>query len=282
MNFRQVGKKIKTIGNVKKITQAMQMISAIKMKKAQTAATEGQPYREVLQDMISRLIENSQSNYIESQKKVMNENTLYIFISSNKALCGSFNFNLLKLAVNTIDFKKSTFLTLGRKGAAMIAKTGGAITADFSESLPFIDNTTAIFNVVSQGFLNGEYSKIFLVYNKFISTLRIEAKIEQLLPISKRELLALKSKAHDYVIEPDKSVVIENLLNDYIKEKIIGAILNSDASEHSSRMIAMKNATDNAAEIIFNLTLLKNKLRQSSITNELLDITTAQSTTEEN
>lgn len=282
MNFRQVGKKIKTIGNVKKITKAMQMVSAVKMKKAQIAATEGQPYREVLQDMIARVIENSQSRYTESKKNNTKDKTLYIFISSNKALCGSFNFNLLKLAVNTITFAQSTFITMGRKGSTMIAKMGGTISADFSENLPFIDNTSAIFTIVEQGFLNGEYTKIALVYNKFISTLHIEPTIEQLLPISKEELLALKTSGRDYVIEPDKSAIIESLLNDYIKEKINGAVLNSEASEHSSRMIAMKNATDNAQEIIFNLTLLKNKLRQSSITNELLDITTAQSTTEEN
>jgi F-type H+-transporting ATPase subunit gamma len=281
MNFRQVGKKISAIGNVKKITKAMQMVSAVKMKKAQALALEGNPYRQVLQEMISRVIENTQSRYVETIDK-KDGKTLYIFISTNKALCGSCNFNLIKLAASSIDFNKSSFITVGRKGATMVSKLGGTITADFSENLPFIDNTSDIFSLVSQGFLAGEYSKIAIVYNKFISTLHIEPTIDQLLPISKQELTSMKTQERDYVIEPDASVIIDSLLNDYIKEKIIGAILNSEASEHSSRMIAMKNATDNAQEIMFNLTLLKNKLRQSSITNELLDITTAQSTTEEN
>jgi F-type H+-transporting ATPase subunit gamma len=274
-------KKISAIGNVKKITKAMQMVSAVKMKKAQALALEGSPYRQVLQEMISRVIENTQSRYVETIDK-KDGKTLYIFISTNKALCGSCNFNLIKLAASSIDFNKSSFITVGRKGATMVSKLGGTITADFSENLPFIDNTSDIFSLVSQGFLAGEYSKIAIVYNKFISTLHIEPTIDQLLPISKQELTSMKTQERDYVIEPDASVIIDSLLNDYIKEKIIGAILNSEASEHSSRMIAMKNATDNAQEIMFNLTLLKNKLRQSSITNELLDITTAQSTTEEN
>jgi len=281
MNFRQVGKKIRTIGNVKKITKAMQMVAAVKMKKAQTVALQGQPYRDVLQKMIGNVIDQGTSKFIKQDGQDYTGKTLYILISSNKGLCGSFNFNVIKLALREIDFNNSSFITLGKKGSTLVSKMGGAVQADFSDNVPFIDNVSAIFTMISQSFLSGEYSKIAVVYNKFISTFKIVPSIEPILPISKEELIALQKKGDQYIIEPDKASIVESLLNDYLKEKITGAILDSEASEHSSRMMAMKNATDNAGDIIFNLTLLKNKLRQASITNELLDITTAKISTED-
>lgn len=277
MNFRQVGKKIRTIGNVKKITKALQMVSSVKMRKAQVSATQGQPYRALLQKMISRVADQQVSKFVKQDGISYPEKTLYILLSSNKGLCGSFNFNVVKLAVKEVEFKNADFITLGKKGATMLSKVGGTIKADFSANEPFVDNVSAIFSIVSEGFLNGEYGKVAIIYNKFISTFKIVSTIETLLPISKDELNVEEKDAHidDYVIEPDKETIVLHLLDDYLKEKVTGTILDSIASEHSSRMMAMKNATDSASDIILGLTLLKNKLRQASITSELLDITTA-------
>ncbi len=275
MNFRQVGKKIKTIGNVKKITKAMQMVAAVKMRKAQMAAVAGQPYREILTNVISRVIEKSSSEFLDTNREDIEGQNLYIIISSNKGLCGSFNLNLLKQIVNEVDFKHSHFLTVGKKGAVLASKLGGTMVADFSENTPFIDNVSALFTLITEGYLGRKYNKIYLAYNHFVSTLKIFPVIEQLLPLSLEEILKLKQGNDSYLIEPNDDTIIESLLQDYIKEKISGSILESEAAFYSSQMMAMKNATDNAGEIIFNLNLLKNKLRQASITNELLDITTA-------
>jgi F-type H+-transporting ATPase subunit gamma len=283
MNFRQVGKKIKTIGNVKKITKAMQMVSAVKMKKAQRLALQGKPYRNILEKMIIRVTTGSNHQFVAGNQKeeMAMDKKLYIIISSNKGLAGSFNFNLFKHLFANVNFEKNDFITLGRKGAQFIAKMGGHVVADFSEEVPFIKNVSALYKISTAEFLT-TYSSVHLVYNNFISTFKMVATIETLLPITKEEIetLVADQDETEYIIEPSREAIMESLINEYIKEKIIKAILNSEAAEHSARMMAMKSATDNAQDIIYNLTMFKNKLRQSSITNELLDMTIAKESAE--
>lgn len=272
MNFRQVRKKIKAIGNVKQITKAMQMVASVKMKKSQDAAISGRYYREILNKAASRVL----SGDLDKKEKSAQTKNMYIFISSNKGLCGSFNFNLFKKTLKEVDFKTSDFITLGKKGTEFILKMGGTVIADFSAQLPFIDHVSAVFALFSEKYYLGEYKTVFVAYNKFISTLRNEPRIEKLMPIEKDPASAeVKTKALDYLIEPSADEVLQALIEEFLKDKIRGAILDSEAAEHSSRMMAMKNATDSAGEIIYNLTLLRNKLRQTSITAELLDIVTA-------
>jgi len=288
MNFRQVRKKIRTIQNVRKITRAMQMVAAVKMKKAQKVAYEGRPYQEKLQEIINRVLPsiNPQLSPLlrKSEPQPQGKN-LYIFISSNKGLCGGFNFNLFKLALKEIQFEKDEFIVLGKKAVDFILKMRGKIIADFSQQTPFADNVSAIFSLAVEGFLKGQYNTVYLFYNQFISTFRSEPRKNQLLPISRPQDLMTKINVkvlREYLIEPSPQEIIEPLLEDFLKEKIKNAILNSEAAEHSARMLAMKNATDNAADIIYNLTLLKNKLRQDGITNELLDIISAKQAVEGN
>ncbi len=152
-----------------------------------------------------------------------------------------------------VDFKMSQFVTLGKKGATLTAKMGGETTADFSEQVPFMNNVSAIFKLMLEGYKNQNYNKIFLVYNHFVSTFKIIPTITQLLPISFEEISKEKKSTETYLIEPLGDEIINNLLQDYIKEKITGAILESEAAFYSSQMMAMKNATDNAGDIITNL-----------------------------
>lgn len=282
MNLRQVRTKIKSFGNVKKITKAMQLVSAVKMKKAQTVAIEGRPYREGLDEIIRRVLPYSDTSQIplmvKSQEKLTAEKDLIILITSNKGLCGGFNLNLFRLLMKEPNLKKTEFLVIGKKGATFVSTVGSQVVADFSSATP-VHEVGAIYELAEKYFMSGTYASVSLVYNKFISTSRSEAVRDQLFPIRVQDYIVKqddeKLAQYDYLIEPNSTELLKQLINSYLEEKIRGAILNSEAAEHSSRMIAMKNATDNATELIGNLTSLRNKLRQQKITYELLDMITA-------
>lgn len=283
MNLRIIRKKIKSINNVKKITKAMQLVSAVKMKKAQQEALEGIPYRSFLDRIfqkISSKVQKDISPLFFSHSK--NKKNLYIVISSNKGLCGFFNVSIFKFIIKNINLENSDFLTLGKKGASFISKIGGNIIADFSK-INFFNAPSPILKESITRFLSGDYEKIYIIYNHFINSLKFEtvklqllpAKIEEKLIIDKNENNINYEKDKEFIIEPEPKKILNEILKNLIEEKIRGAVLESQASEHSARMIAMKNATESAGEIINNLTLLKNKVRQERITNELLDMTSA-------
>ena len=293
MNFRQVKKKIKTVRNVRKITNAMQMVSAVKMRKAQSAALEGRDYRLILDAVLQKVVQNTselgdiQIPWLKASSGTRN---LDIVITSNKGLCGSFHSYLFRHVLHREDLKSTDFIVMGQKGAQFISTVGSPVIADFSTQMPFEDNVSAIFTLVQEKFLTGEYAQISITYNKFISSLKSEPTTDRLLPIESIALLEDKNadaepdtklKA-DYVIEPSVAELLQPLIEDYVKERIRGAIADSEAAEHSARMMAMKAATDNAGEVIYSLTLLGNKLRQSQITNELLDMVAAKESTEVN
>ncbi len=294
MNFRQVRKKIKTISNVKQITKAMQMVSSVKMKKAQEAALESKVYREILDMVMNRVISKTAQSSLPiklSQESgavsAGQPGDLIIFITSNKGLCGCFNLNLFKMTIGQVNFDKDHFISVGKKGAEFLLKMRSTIIADFSHQEPFVDNVSAIFATAYEKFVKGEYKKVFVIYNQFISTLKHQPFKKLLLPL---DIADIEKKASEedkkvdvesqYLIEPSPEEVFESLLVDFLQDKIRSAIQDSEAGEQSARMIAMKNATDSAGDLIYNLTLLRNKLRQTSITNELLEITTAKESTE--
>jgi len=284
MNLRIVRKKIKSIANVKKITKAMQLVSAVKMKKSQQAALDGKPYRYNLERIIQAVtaVVKPEESILLSQPEMAIEKDLIIFITSNKGLCGAFNFNLFRFLLKNFDLKKTEFITVGKKGATFLTNIGGKIVADFSRP-PSINHVSPIFQASLFGFLKKEYRAVYLVYNQFISSLKFESVKKTVLPIKKEELCEgeiIKPLIKDFLIEPKSIEIINELLKSYLEEKIRGAILESEASEHSARMIAMKNATDNAQEVIENLILLRNKVRQTKITYELLDMVTAKESIE--
>lgn len=287
MNFRQVKKKIKSVGNIKKITKAMQMVSAVKMKKAQKQALDGRLYREQLEVIIDKAMEKMEGKYsdllikTDSKKKQTNKK-LHILVSSNKGLCGNFNFGLLSFVLKNTDLDNDEYVVIGKKAADFLARLKCKVIADFSGELPFIDNVSAVFSLIVGGYLEKKYSEIHLVYNKFISTSKYVPTKAKLLPIEdfskyekEKDEDASEVVQKEYLIEPSPEEIVDAVLRDLLKEKIKSAILDSEAAEHSARMLAMKNSTDNATDIIYNLTLEGNKLRQASITNELLDMISA-------
>lgn len=274
---------------MKKITKAMQMISAIKMRKAQAEAIEGRPYLETLTEMIQKVtqrVDVSHSPLLQVRPDAK-EKRLVIFVSSNKGLAGTFHTNLARFLFKQIELEKCDFVAVGKKGATLVNGAGGTVIAEYSEKYP-VTAASAVFELALTKFLSGDYNQVSVVYNKFISTLRSETVEEVLLPF-KLEIRNSKYEAHEennmmnsteYLIEPSAAEIIEPLLKSYIEEKIRGAMMNSEAVEHSARMIAMKNATDNANDVIYNLTLLGNKIRQGKITGELLDMITAKESVE--
>lgn len=290
MNLRQVRKKIKSVKNVRKITKAMQLVSSVKMRKAQAKAIEGRPYKEQLEKMIRRVAGSEQMK--ESQFLIKPDPSakreLVLFISANKGLCGSFLTSLDRYCIKKIDYDTTDFVTVGKKGALFLGITKGNVIADFSSPHPEIE-ASAIFEYILEQFRTNKYAKVTILYNKFINTLRFDTVQEQLMPLSLEEFIQTEEPAqtsedalesHDYLIEPFSREIVDALLQSYLEEKVRSAILDSEAAEHSARMIAMKNATENAGTVIYNLTLEGNKLRQESITNELLDMITAKESVE--
>lgn len=282
MNIRQVRKKIKTIGNIKKITRAMELVSAVKMKKSQQEAVQTKPYQQTLDSVIKKITKMIDP----SISTLLNENpvkkTLVIFISTNKGLCGSFNFNLFRFAFDNLQISQTDFITIGKLGSFFVNKQGGKIIADYSTYKPDMA-VSAIHNLSVSKYLAKEYQRIYLVYNRFISSVKHQPVIELLLPIkieSDLKPTTAEQFIEGYQIEPEPELIIDSLLNNFVEEKIRSAIISSQAGEHSARMLAMKNATDNANQLIDSLTLTRNQLRQEKITYELLDMITAKESVE--
>src|SRR3989339_640103 len=270
MNIREVRKKIKSSTNVKKITKALEMVSAIKMRKAQSEAIEARVYQTNLEEIIKKVAAKADpklSLLLQTQKDAI-DRTLSIVISTNKGLCGSYNFNLYRFIIKNSQVKNSDFIVIGKKGGLFINSIGGQVIADFADNQP-LANVSAIFQLVIDGFTKKKYNKVNVYYNKFISTLKNEPIAETILPVTyKQEESFIKEKIEEFLIEPDPRVLINQLLNSYVEEKIRDCLIQAIAGEHSSRMIAMKNATENANDVIYNLTLLRNKIRQEKITYE--------------
>lgn len=280
MNIREVRKKIKSVGNVKKITNAMELISTIKMKKAQQAAVEARPYQHSLEEIINELTAKTNPtlspllNVSDAKKEVT------IVISTNKGMCGAYNFNLFRFIVKNCDLASTDFIVIGKKAALFLNRLGAKILADFSGPNPVID-ASAVFKIVLEGFLKREYGKVNVIYNQYISTLLSQPSKIQLLPIVyQAPNVEMEVKLKEYAIEPSAKELVDQLLRSFVEEKIRNCIIQAEAGEHSSRMIAMKNATDNAEHVIYNLTLLRNKIRQEKITYELLDMMTAKESVE--
>lgn len=290
MNLRDVRKKIKTVKNVKKITNAMQMVSAVKMKKAQKIALEGRDYRRALDTILQRIITNTpelKDLNIPWLRPTSGSKKLYVIVTSNKGLCGAFHSNLFKFAIQNCDMDSADFVSVGQKGADFIAQFGGNVVADFSEEQPFTENVSPILTLLQDKYMTGEYESVHVVYNAFVSSFKSDPTDTQLFPLE--DITALETEtvepdveanmSAEYIIEPSVDKLLQPLVEDYIRERLRSAISDSEAAEHSARMMAMKTATDNAGELADSLTLLRNKLRQTQITNELLDMIAAMQST---
>jgi F-type H+-transporting ATPase subunit gamma len=282
---QDIRRRIKSIRNIGQLTKAMQMVAASKMRKAQQHALAGRPYAALMNKVLVSLQKRTDPRLhpLLEVREVKKE--LVLIISTDKGLAGSLNTNLFREAAN-FEQSKTAFVVTGKKARQFIARTKRELLADFElKDAPSFVETKPLSKFCAEKFLNREVDKVSVVYTHFINTINQKPTVQTLLPISSFDLPKgeqIEGAAEDvdpmlsYVFEPSAEIVLDVMLPYYIQYQVFQMILDARASEHSARMVAMKNATDNAKEFIKDLTLEYNKMRQASITTELLEIATAQ------
>ncbi len=274
-NLKEIRNRIASVSSTMQITSAMKMVSAAKLKKAQDAITAMRPYSdkltELLQSLSASLDGDAGSKYADN--RYVNK-VLVVAITSNRGLCGAFNTNIIKqctVLLNTYTGKQVDFITVGKKANDALSRNNTVLSnhSEVYDDLTF-DNVAVIAESLMQRFTEGEYDKIELVYNKFKNAATQIIMSEQFLPIVPVE--GDTSGAADYIFEPSKPEIVEQLIPKSLKTQLYKAIRDSFASEHGARMTAMHKATDNATELRDQLKLTYNKARQAAITNEILEI----------
>lgn len=291
INTKAIKQRIKSVKNTKKMTKAMEMVSAAKMRKAVQATLATRLYATLARDLLLRLSKmETVTTPLTEERPVAN--ILLVLISSNRGLCGSFNSNVFKKAYKLLSGKivtnqnpKVDVIGVGRKSAAFAKKHNYNLVAAFDD-LPVQPNfadISPISSLARNGFLEKKYDKVFVIYTDFVSSLRQEVRIRQLLPVTNQEVEALLGDVYDgaipevdlkteYEFEPGPEAVTETILPRLVEVQVFQAILESAASEHSARMVAMKNASSAAGDMIKILTLEFNKARQAAITQEIAEI----------
>ena len=277
-NLKEIRNRISSVSSTMQITSAMKMVSAAKLKKAQDAITTMRPYAdkqtELLQSLSATLDGDIGSDYAADRevKKV-----LLVAISSNRGLAGAFNSNIVKSSLSLINEtykgKQVDFFTLGKKANDVLNKEQTVIenNIEIFDELTY-DHNAKIAQKLMDLFTDGAYDKIILVYNKFKNAATQIVMNEQFLPIVSNQASDEKAEVADYIFEPSKEKIVEELIPKSLKMQLFKALRDSSASEHGARMTAMHKATDNATELRDALTLQYNKARQAAITNEILEI----------
>jgi F-type H+-transporting ATPase subunit gamma len=288
---RDIRRRIRSVKNTQQITKAMQMVASSKMRKAQLAALAGRPYAILMNQVVvdaSRDIQDFRHPLMEI-REIRKRGVLAV--STDKGLCGALNANMGR---EVMKFDKSTiYVAAGRKGAQFLARTKRNLVAEFTyKDAPQFAEARAISKMLQQMFLKGEVDCVDVIFTRFINTLTQKVEVRRLLPVGElANLLNLPGGAQEkalpgpaesekgrveHIFEPSAEQVLGGILPHFINFIVYQILLEAKASEHSARMVAMKNATDNAKQLIKDLTLEYNKMRQANITKELLEITTAQ------
>jgi len=284
-NLKEIRDRKASVASTRQITNAMKMVSAAKLKKAQDAIVQFRPYAEKLQEILASVGDSIKDDE-DNQYAVLRdkERILLVLITSNKGLCGAFNSNAIKAtitrALTTFDrqmmARQVDFITIGKKGADFLRKKGYNVIFDGSkifDDLTF-DRVAEVANMIMGLFTDGEYDHVDMIYNRFKNAGTQILTEEQFLPISVGDLAEESGSASnvDYIFEPSKEYIVQELIPRSLKLQFYKAILDSQASEHGARMTAMHMATDNATELLKELNLQFNKARQAAITNEILEI----------
>jgi F-type H+-transporting ATPase subunit gamma len=285
-SLKEVRIRIESIKSTQQITSAMKLVAASKLRKTQNAVQALTPYAEKLRDILGNLsssLDNIDEAVYSTERPV--QNVLLIVVTSNRGLCGPFNTNIIKAAKTHIennysDIKKEGHLdifTIGKKGTDYFKKNKFNVSrsdSDIFDSLTFI-NTTAIAEDLMEAFTSKKYDRIEVIYNHFKNAAQQEITVEQFLPIiqvSSSENESTEKTQADYIFEPEKPLLVKELLPKILKVQFYKTILDSFAAEHGARMTAMAQATENAKDLLKDLKLSYNKARQSAITKELLEI----------
>ena len=284
--LKEVRIRIASVKSTQQITNAMKMVAASKLRKAQTGIIKLRPYaaklREILQNL-SATIDNSDENVFSQERKP--EKILLVVIASNRGLCGAFNSNIIKMALQLTattynqQFTRNnvSFITIGRKATEYFRKRKYNVIESHDElfdQLTF-DNASVLAEKLMKSFSNKEFDRIDLIYNEFKNAAVQRLIVEQFLPIapSQAPVQALVTKVErDYIFEPDKETIVRELIPKTLRIQLFKAALDSFASEQGARMTAMNKATENAKDLLRNLNIFYNKARQNAITNAILEI----------
>ena len=273
-NLKEIRNRISSVSSTMQITSAMKMVSAAKLKKAQDAITAMRPYSNKLTEILQGLSSSIDSDNKYAQKRIVKK-VLIVSITSNRGLCGGFNSNIFKksteLVSSVYNDSDVSFVAIGKKGNDFLQKSFNVESnhIDIFDNLN-MESVSLIAESLMEKFVNEDFDKIDIIYNKFKNAATQVVVNEQFLPISDIEEDA--SNNTDYIFEPSKTEIIEELIPKSLKNQLFKAIRDSWASEHGARMTAMHKATDNATELRDQLKLAYNQARQAAITNEILEI----------
>ncbi len=280
---KEIRTKIKSVQNTRKITKAMEMVAASKMRKAQERMRAARPYSEKIRRLAANL---SQANVTEYRHAFLSRGEVaevkrvgLIVVTTDKGLCGGLNTNVLRQALSSMRQWQAGGVTdiqvtcIGNKGLGFMQRAGAKVISHVTHlgDTPHLDKLVGPVKVMIDAFRNGELDAVHLAYTRFINTMKQEPVIEPLLPLS-GERMGTPERSWDYLYEPDAQVVIDELLLRYVEALIYQGVAENMASEQSARMVAMKAATDNAGNVIKELQLIYNKARQAAITKEISEI----------
>ena len=283
---RDIRRRIKSVKNTAQITKAMQMVAASKMRKAQQAAVASRHYAVLMNDVLGNVTFHAGDFTHPLMEKRPGPNRAVILIATDKGLCGALNGNLMREAAK-FDKANTVYITAGRKAAQFVARTRRNLAAEFTyKDAPLFSEARAISRFARDLFLKGDVDRIDILFTNFISTLTQKPQLRPFLPVGEIKPAnpgipgqpteqKLSHASTEYLFEPGASQVLAALLPHSLNFDIYQILLEAKASEQSARMVAMKNATDNAQQLIKDLTLEYNKMRQASITKELLEISSA-------
>ena len=277
---KEIRGKIKSVENTKKITKAMEMVAASKMRKAQDRMLAARPYSEKIRNIAAHLGE-ANPEYVHPFMQVNDAKKVgVIVVTTDKGLCGGMNTNVLRVVTNKLRELQDAgvaadAVAIGGKGLGFLNRVGAKVVSHATGlgDTPHLDKLIGPVKVLLDQYAEGKLSAVYLAYTKFINTMKQESVVEQLLPLSSEKLQAEKTGASwEYIYEPDAQSVIDELLVRYVESLVYQAVAENMASEQSARMVAMKAATDNAGNVISELKLVYNKTRQAAITTELSEI----------
>ena len=277
---KEIRGKIKSVENTKKITKAMEMVAASKMRKAQERMRAARPYSEKIRNIAANL---GQANpeYTHAFMKTNEAKAAgFIVVTTDKGLCGGMNTNVLRAVTTKLREQQAAgvaveAVAIGNKGLGFLNRIGARVVSHVTQlgDTPHLDKLIGPVKVLLDAYAEGKLSAVYLCYTKFINTMRQESVVEQLLPLAAESLKMEKGQhSWDYIYEPDAQSVIDELLVRYVESLVYQAVAENMASEQSARMVAMKSATDNAGNVIDELKLVYNKTRQAGITKELSEI----------
>ena len=276
-NLKSIKKRIVSVKNTRQITAAMKMVSAAKLRRAQENVVAARPYAGKLAEVLERLAANPESDASPLMVKRDTGRALLLVVTSDRGLCGGFNANLSKAAERFIkersgEFKELSLMTIGRKGYEFL-RNRHTVRKHHGNIFSTLSYQTAVLIAaeVIEGYLAEEYDEVYVIYNAFKSVMTQDITLEQLLPVTPKPGQS-EEQTVQYIYEPSKPALLDELLPKHIEVQIFKSLLESLASEHGARMTAMDSASKNATEMIGKLTLIYNRARQAAITTELMEI----------